>query len=120
VKKLPFRRSCRRDLKKRRNTYRTTKGIGMKKLALLSMLLGLGLFAAGCSEANKPAPKPAAPPVTPTAGPETPPAEETAPDAEKEMPAEEATEPADGEKPAAEEGEKPAGEETEKPADEKE
>ena len=97
----------------------------MKKLALFSMLLGLGLFTIGCAESKPKANPPvAAPADTATDGDK--PVDEGAP--AEDMPAEEgaagedkpaADEPAGEDKPAADE---PAGEDKpadEKPADEK-
>jgi PBP1b-binding outer membrane lipoprotein LpoB len=97
-----------------------TKGIAMKKLAALSMLLGLGLFVTGCGE-TKPAPKPSGAP--PAVTPETKPGDTTEPMKETtdEMPPKDTTEPApgetkpeDGAEPAAGEpaaDDKPAGDE---------
>jgi hypothetical protein len=102
-----------------------SKGKIMKKLALFSMLLGLGLFTIGCGETKPKTNPPVAPPADTTTDGEKP-ADEGAP--ADEMPAEEgaagedkpaADEPAGEDKPAADE---PAGEEKpadEKPADEK-
>lgn len=92
----------------------------MKNFALLSLLLGLGLFVVGCSD-NKPL-KPATQPVAPVTETPMPPADAGAPadttdtapggPADKdEMPAD-----ADGEKPAGDEADKPAGDEADKPA----
>jgi hypothetical protein len=96
-----------------------SKGKIMKKLALLSMLLGLGLFTIGCGE-TKPKTNPPVPPAnTDTSTPdETKPADGAT---EEEMPADEkpADESAAGEEKPGDEkptDEKPA---DEKPADEK-
>ncbi|HEV7222371.1 MAG TPA: hypothetical protein VGN42_06685 [Pirellulales bacterium] len=89
----------------------------MKKLALFSMLLGLGLFTIGCGETKPKAVPPVAQPADTTDGDK--PVDEGAPS--EEMPEDKpaADEPAGEDKPAADE---PAGDEKpadEKPADEK-
>ena len=79
------------------------KGIKMKKLALLSMLLGLGLFVAGCTETKSPPAKPSTNNMAPPTQ-ATPPGGETAPsNAGETMPDEtkpDETAPADETKPA--------------------
>ena len=90
----------------------------MKKLALLSTLLSLGLFVVGCGETSKPKPA-GAPPMNPPTNAGTPPAGEPATTTEgEEMPAKEGDEsatetPADETKPDADKTE------TEAPTDNK-
>lgn len=97
----------------------------MKKLALLSMLLGLTTFVVGCGETKTPPPKAPPPGVGSGAPMQNPPVDETtSPPKEGEDMTKEVTEPADGVKdPAADEVKDPAAEEgkttTDEPADEK-
>ena len=56
-------------------TCNMTKGVEMKKLTLLSMLLGLSVFVVGCGETKSP-PLKSAPPTNPPVQ-NTPPAEDT-------------------------------------------